>query len=305
MIKEKVIIDTDIGDDIDDTLALILAVNSPEIDVIGVATVYKNTLFRAKIARHILNVLGKQEIDVAAGENYPLEKKLNPFFNQNMINDIPRQFTNYVNKEEINFLDSTEFYLRKMSSSNGLVTIISMGPLTNIATLLTKHPKIKDKIKRIIVMGGAYYLNQKEYNIVSDAIAAKVVFESGIDILAVGLDVSSKCQLKKEDLEQIKNHGSIISNKLYGMIIKFMNYRNHIPYLHDPLAVAVAINQSLVTTQKQNILIETKSEITVGFTLNVSNIKWWKNKENTPLVNVCKEVNRDQFVKLLLNRILI
>lgn len=294
--REKIIIDTDIGDDIDDALAIALALNSPELELIGITTVYKNTLLRARIAQSILKVMECETIPVVQG-------LANPFICEVDTDEIPCQF--YKEMEELAPKyngDAVDFIIDKTMSEPGNVTLVAIGALTNIAATIERQPEIKKCIKRIVLMGGAYFVHINEYNIACDPEAAKIVFNSGIPIVAVGLDVTIKCSLKDKELNRIKGSKAPIAKLLSEMVGLYNNKHKEWPvYLHDPLAIAVMIDNTLVNMEEKLIDVEIKGELTRGMTFNISDSKWWSKEKST--TNVCTDVDRDRLVEMLLNRI--
>jgi purine nucleosidase len=290
--REKIIIDTDIGDDIDDVLAIAFALNSPEIDVVGITTVCKNTCLRARMASGLLRKMGRLDIPVAAGIGKPL-------INEFDLNEVPWHYIKDVDNEEPSYKgDAVDFIIEKLASSEGDITIVPIGPLTNIAAVLIKAPEVKKKIKRIVLMGGAYYIHDNEWNIVCDPEAARIVFESGVEIVGVGLDVTFKCILPKNEIDRIKNHGTPATDFLYKLI-EIWNWPTL--YLHDPLAVAVAFDESLVKLDKSIIKVETRGEFTRGTTFNK---KLPSDQDIESKTRVCSEVDSERFVKLFIERIL-
>lgn len=294
--KEKIIIDTDIGDDIDDALAIALALKSPEIDLKGITTVYKNTVLRAKIASRLLKTMCRMDIPVVVGIGKPL-------INDVDLNEVPCQYTNDMDIETISYNgDAVDFIIDKVTTSNGEISIVPIGPLTNIAAVLIKKPEIKQMIKKIVLMGGSYYKYENEYNIGCDPEAARIVFESGIEIVGVGLDVTQKCILSQDDIEKIKNHGTSVSDLLHKLITLW-NRENL--RLHDPLAVAVSFDESFVKLEKSMVKIETKGEFSRGMTFNPSPLNViWDGRDIKSNIRVCSDVDSSRFVKLFMERIL-
>jgi purine nucleosidase/pyrimidine-specific ribonucleoside hydrolase len=295
-IKRKIIIDTDIGDDIDDALAISLALQSPEIDLIGITTVYKNTLLRAKIARRLLKAFNRDDVPVTAGLGKPLINSVD-------INSIPCQYSEEMECEKPSCGgDAVDFIIEKLEASEGDITLVPIGPLTNIAAILIKKPDIKDKIKSIVLMGGAYFLHANEWNILCDPEAARIVFDSGVKITAVGLDVTLKCILGENDIQRIKNYGRPHTDLLYKLI---RLWNGNILYLHDPLAVAVCIDESLVKQEKAKIHVETRGEYSRGTTFNATDHEsYWGKKCTDSNTGICCEVDSERFVKLFMDRIL-
>jgi len=143
-----------------------------------------------------------------------------------------------------------------------------VGPLTNIALALKTEPRIKEKIERIVLMGGAFDLLRSEYNIHRDRAAAQIVFASGVPIVAVGLDVTLKCKLEGTDLEKMRAADNPASRFLVRLIGLWQNGRTtQYPTLHDPLAVAAAFRPDLIETQAGKVEVETGAPLTFGVTM--------------------------------------
>jgi len=293
---KKVIIDTDIGGDIDDALAVALALNSPELDVIGITTVFENTLLRAKLAKKLLQIFNRSDIPVIKGVEKPI------------INDwdrslIPPQVKAVREEIEVNEnINAVDFIVERIMNSAEPVTLITIGPLTNIAGAIIKEPGLKDKT-RIYMMGGMYSQAFPEWNIYCDPEAGRVVFDSGIPITMVGLDVTLKCKLDKKSLDKIFDFNSERTNFLSELIrIWQEGDESRFPILHDPLVVAALINPSLVRRENMHIKVETRGEFTRGVTV-VADIPYGERKGDSS-VDVSVDVDSDRFIQFFLERIL-
>ena len=293
---KKVIIDTDIGGDIDDALAVALALNSPELDVIGITTVFENTLLRAKLAKKLLQIFNRSDIPVIKGVEKPI------------INDwdrslIPPQVKAVREEIEVNEnINAVDFIVERIMNSAEPVTLITIGPLTNIAGAIIKEPGLKDKT-RIYMMGGMYSQAFPEWNIYCDPEAGRVVFDSGIPITMVGLDVTLKCKLGKKSLDKIFDFNSERTNFLSELIrIWQEGDESRFPILHDPLVVAALINPSLVRRENMHIKVETRGEFTRGVTV-VTDTPYGDRKGDSN-VDVSVDVDSDRFIQFFLERIL-
>lgn len=295
--KEKIIIDTDIGDDIDDALAISLAVNSPEIDLVGVTTVFKNTAARARLAKKVLEMLGRAETPVYMGCAQPLINKVDD-------KEIPNQYSEDMDGIEVNTdMDAVDYIIEIVMKSDGDISIVPIGPLTNIALAIIKKPEIKNKIKSIVMMGGAYYFPYNEYNIECDPEAARIVFESGIQIKAVGLDVTLKCQLTQQDVERIEHPHNEITQFLSDLIGRWTKINDYLPILHDPLAICAVFDKELLEFNEERIVIETKGEFTRGATFNQTSYRWGRTDAINSNIWTAKNVNHEKFTKLFMDRV--
>lgn len=311
MLIKKIIIDTDIGDDIDDAIALVLALKSPEIDLAGVTTVYKNTRLRVLIALKILEVYGRSDIPVHAGIGTPL-------LNRADCEDIPCQF-DIVDKgaEYKSSVNAVDFIIDTVKSHPG-ITILCLGPLTNIAAAIIKETGAM-KNSRLVIMGGMISNPYPECNISTDPEAAAIVFDSGMPIVMVGLDVTLKCSMKDEHVKMI-HEANDEKLKLLSKLIMLWNKRFLIPILkgwgmeineetfcsgpslHDPLALGFIINPGFFETKPSKILIETQGKYTRGITVDSINV--FNGKPNGYNADVCINVDSDGFADMLIERIL-
>lgn len=286
-----IIFDTDIGDDIDDALALALALQSPEIDVRAITTVIDDTDLRTRLAWKQLGIYGRRDIPLGTGATEPL---LDP-----VINNKSRQYEVLTADDEIPMLArkrGVQMIVETLMGSTGKLTIVPVGPLTNIALALKADPRIKQKIERIVLMGGAFYPPRREYNIYRDRVAAQIVFESGIPIVAVGLDVTMKCKLQGSDMDRLRAAKNPGSELLVRLIELWQNGKpDQYPTLHDPLAVASTLRPGLIETQTGAVQVETASPLTFGTTVF--------KRQPEGRTQVARDVNVREFLDLFVERL--
>ncbi|OED63303.1 hypothetical protein A143_12900 [Vibrio splendidus ZS-139] len=297
MNMEKIIVDTDIGDDADDILAIAYALKCKNLDLLGVTTVYKNTLRRAQMAKHLFALAGREDIPVYAGECHSLKKK-------NAIEEIPCQFQDVMASYPVSDVSALDFY-QKVLSNEEKITIVAIGPLTNIANLITKHSGLIHNIKQIVLMGGCYYRHVNEWNIVCDPEAADIVFRSGVPIVAAGLDVTTKCQFSSNHLEQARQHANTPIKKL--LLESCDAWRDHSgfsPILHDPLAIELLANPDSIEFSFEKVQVELKGEHTRGMTV-CSEDGIWGRINDTPNVQVACKLDYERFTKHFLKEVFI
>ena len=245
--KIPILVDTDIGTDIDDAFALALVARSPELDLLGVTTVSGDTHARARLAAKLLWESGLRRVPVVAGEpGRPL-----PIEQTRWADDF--KSPQLRPGSAVDFLDAT---LRRRP---GKTTIVAIGPLTNIAALLQKDPAIARKIDQLVMMGGSVHHGYgddptpvAEYNIAADPPAAQKVFGSGLRILMVPLDVTAMLQLRGADRHRVFTSLSPMTDSL-SVLYNLWNQRT--PTLFDPMAVAMLINPGLCETKPLNIKV--------------------------------------------------
>jgi purine nucleosidase len=285
-----VIFDTDIGDDIDDAIALALALQSPELDVRGVTTVFGEVEKRTRLAWKELGLYGRQKTPLATGASEPLLDA--PVIQK------ARQFEVLKDSDvapPAAHRRAAEFIVEKLLTSNEKITLVPVGPLTNIALALRLEPRIKPKIERIVLMGGAFKRMYSEWNIQRDRAAAQIVFSSGVPIVAVGLDVTLQCKLEVNDLERLRAGHNPATQFLVSLIELWQDGKpSQTPILHDPLAVAAVFNPELLAFESGTVQVETSSPLTYGMTLF---------KTGAGNTRVATSVKVREFVDLLIERL--
>ena len=293
---QKIILDTDIGDDIDDALALAFAIMSGKIDVLGVTTVFKNAAQRAELACCLLEALGRTDIPVYAGIGKTLLQSI-PDWEQVAANHRPRQME-VLKKQQPSIQpkpdSAVDFIVDTVMASDGDITLVPIGPFTNIAAAFTIEPRLAQKTQ-IVMMGGATDRVRPEWNALCDPEATRVVFGTGVPITMVGLDVTTKCVMS---YEQVKTIGSVDRpiNQICFELIHLWGGDNPEPRptLHDPLAVATLIDPTLCETREMRIEVETRADHLRGATVPIT---------GEPNTSVCTSVDAirfmDHFVKTL------
>lgn len=251
--KIPILLDTDIGSDVDDAFALALILESPEFDVLGVTTVSGNSEARARLVAKLLKNAGRLDVPVVAGAS----GQFIPSFQCRLADGFKSPSLLPIKAED--FLDS------QISRRPGEITLIAIGPLTNVAALLKKDPEAAKKIKQIVLMGGSVErgyapnsLPEAEYNIRSDPEAAQVVFSSGVPILMVPLDVTSMLQLDAEARYRVFTRLTPVTNDL---TLLYHLWGNETPTLFDPMAVALILEPTLCEVKSMAIAVDNQ-----GFT---------------------------------------
>ena len=312
------IIDTDGG--VDDALAIIMALNCEEIELKAVTVLAGNIDVR-QAANNVLRVIDivrpKQRPLVAKGCEKPL---LRQSFNAAGIHGSDglgelHQFKNADGSSRYPELtvepsseDAVDVLLKAAEEYGSDLTIVALGPLTNIATALQRDRTTLQKVGRIAIMGGAVKVPGNisaaaEFNFFVDPDAAQMVMESGIPLTLVGLDVAMKAPLPRKDIEDYaRKHPSALIQFIAdctGIYMAF--YRDnegfHGCYLHDPLALGVAIDPSLVSTESVYMVVETEGKFTSGMSL--ADLRDRRDESTfPPNVEACLDVDTDRFLKL-------
>ncbi len=287
MKPHSIILDTDIGDDVDDALALAITLNSPEIELLGVTTVFRDAPRRALLAQQILGLF-EREVPVRAGCSKPLILSWDELPGGATLG---KQFEaldaslRYEEKQHaVDFIIETA---QNFSAENPLI-LCPIGPLTNIALLLAKAPEVMPQI-RIVLMGGWWSEANAEWNIKCDPEAAAMVFHSGANITMVGIDVTKKCVLTEEQVEQFQEAGTPRARFLHDLIKLW----KHKVTLHDPLTL-LTLFDDCVQFEDKHIKVELCGEKR-GCTVET---------EGAPNCRVAVTVDVDRAVNLFMERAL-
>ena len=308
--SEKIIIDCDPGQD--DAVALFLALSSPdELEILGITTVAGNVPLKLteRNARIICDIADSKETEVFAGCSRPMLVDLMTAENVHGKTGIDG-IDIFKPKTLLKELHAVDFIVKSLKDADtDSITLVPTGPLTNIALAIIKDPSILDSIKQIVLMGGAMreagnLSASAEFNMRVDPHAAKVVFECGLPIIVMSLDVTHKVLTSKERVSEIESIGNSVSTATANMLKFFARYDSE-KYgvdgapLHDPCTIAWLLNQNLFIGKECNVRIETESSLTLGHT----SVDFWGVEGNIPNAIWMQDVDDDGFYDLLINRL--
>nr|XP_048332034.1 probable uridine nucleosidase 2 [Ziziphus jujuba var. spinosa] len=317
MAAKKIIIDTDPG--IDDTMAIFVALRSPEVEVIGLTTIYGNvyTTLATRNALHLLEVAERTDIPVAEGSHVTITKgtKLRIADFVHGADGLGNQNFPTPKGKPIE-LSAASFLVQQANLYRGQVTVVALGPLTNIALAIQLDPEFSRNIGQIVVLGGAFAVNGNvnpaaEANIFGDPDAADIVFTSGADVLAVGINVTHQVIMTDTDREELASSKGKFAQYLSKILEVYFSYHHDAystrgVYLHDPTALLAAVNPSLITYTEGVVRVQT-SGITRGLTIlynkqkRFEEVTEWSNK---PSVKVAVTVDAPTVVKLIMERLM-
>jgi len=274
MKRKPVIIDCDPG--YDDAVALVLALGDERLDVKAITATAGNVTLENtyKNAVKICSFLGK-DVRIAKGVDKPLVRELETATEVHGVTgldgpDIPADV-------KMPKLENSIDVMREiLENSEEKITLIPIGPLTNIALLFITYPELKEKVEEIVIMGGAAHVGNRnasaEFNIIVDAEAADIVFKSGVPIIMAGLDVTHKAQIKVFEFEDYRSMGKV--GKFTAEVLDYYNnfYKKlgvffEGPAVHDLCAVAYVIDSSLFKGEMYHVDVECKGEYTYGRTV--------------------------------------
>ncbi|MCX6033219.1 MAG: nucleoside hydrolase [Chloroflexi bacterium] len=268
----KLILDTDIGSDVDDCLALALILASPEIELIGVTTVYGDVALRARMVTKLLQLRGVTGVPVAMGAAKPLLGKRRVYWGGHEGKGL---LTPADNALQPSAEHAADLIVRTVMAQPREIVLAAIGPLTNVALAFLKEPRLAQNLAGLTIMGGvvggagALHLPWTEHNIRCDPEAAHIVFSSGAALTVVPLDVTTQVRIRREDVARIRAAGDPFHDAVADQVLRYPHFIEHggWTHLHDPLAITTLLDPSLVELQPVRITIETQGEHTAGATL--------------------------------------
>jgi purine nucleosidase len=282
---EKVIIDTDIGDDVDDAFALALAVRSPELQILGVMTTFGDTETRAKLTDRFLGEVGRTEIPVRAGKASPPKMPMSQ----------RRYGENHFAKASHG--DAVEFLLEQIRKYPGEITLIAIGPLMNVGAAIDKDAETFRKLKRVVLMGGSIRRGygdlgytppvppMPEWNILNDVASAQKLFAAGVPLFVMPLDST---QLKLDEVKRafLFGQGTAVTDQL---TVLYHLWGQKTPTLFDPMTVVFVLRPELCPVEGMHIRVDQK-----GFT---------REEPGAANAQVCLNSNAEDFFRFYLKRV--
>jgi pyrimidine-specific ribonucleoside hydrolase len=299
-----IILDCDPGHD--DAIALLLALASPELDLLGVTTTYGNQTLAKTTANalRVLELVERTDVPVAAGAERPLQRELvvaaHVHGESGLDGPSLPDATTAAAAE-----DAVAFIARAVKTSSQPVSVVATGPLTNVARYLQSHGA--EGVERIVLMGGAIaegnFTPAAEFNIWCDPEAAAIVFESGLDVTMIGLDVTHQALLGGATEERLRASGRI-GSFVADLNVFFTRYHRETygwegAPIHDAVAVAHVLRPGLVATELRNVSVELESELCRGRTV----VDLWRRTDRPPNAHVGVGIDADAFFDLLVERI--
>ncbi len=283
--REKVIIDTDIGDDIDDAFAVALALRSPQLQILGITTEFGDTETRAKLVDRMLGEAGRQDIPVAAG----IRTDAKTSFGQ-------RPYAEGGHFARASHPGAVDFILDQIRRNPGEITLVTIGPLVNVGAIIARDPQTFRKLKRVVSMGGSIDRGygdpyapptpaQPEWNILNDVASAKKLFASGVPVYLMPLD-STQLKLDEVRREYLFRQGTPITDAL---VILYHQWAQQTPTLFDPMTIAFIDDPKLCPVRPMNIVIDDK-----GMTLRGT---------GSPNAQVCLHSDPEAFFRFYLGRV--
>ena len=305
----KIVIDTDPGQD--DAVAILLALASPELDVLGLTAVAGNVPLplTQKNCLIICELAGRTDVKVFAGCDAPISRKLvtAEHVHGKTGLDGPQMADPVMELQGTHAVDFIISTLR--AEPSGTVTLCPLGPLTNIAKAFSQAPDIIERVQEIVLMGGAYFqvgniTPAAEFNIYVDPEAAEIVINSGAPLVMMPLDVTHKALTNRARVEAFRNIGNEVGRMVAAWTDFFERYDKE-KYgsegapLHDPCVIAYLLKPDLFSGRHVNVEVETGSELTLGMTV----ADWWRVTDRTPNAMFMGDLDADGFFALLTERL--
>ncbi len=286
--KVPILLDTDIGSDVDDAFALGLALASDEVDLVGVTTVGASAEDRAWMVCRFLTAVGRRQVPVAWGRD---PQPASAIEGQIQYRRHPAVIFNRTAKPVKE--SAVEFLYAKLKAQPGQLTIVAIGPLTNVARLLKEHPDCKPWIKRIVLMGGAVRVGyagkppvEAEWNIKSDVPAARAVFEAGLPLVVAPLDATAIVELDASRRQKLFAACTPLTFQIQAL---YQLWDKRTPVLFDPVAVALSFTEKFCTMEDLRLEVDDRGITRAG-----------KGKANA---RVATAVDRDEFLKWYVERV--
>lgn len=290
--REKIIIDADLGDDIDDAFAIGLALSSPEFEILGFSAAFGDTQTRVKMFDRLLGELGRSDIPVAMG--IPANVNLNAF--------TQRRYAEGGKPSGAAHPQSVDFVLEQARKYPGEITLVAVGPLPNVGAMIDKDLAGFRKLKRVVIMGGnvrtlldpygmaAPIAPHPEWNIKNDIAAAKKLFEAGVPLVVMPLDSTANLKMHEVARTALFSHGSMLTNILAGLYYEWNAYtRSPTPVMYDPMTLAWLLEPSLCPLTPMHISVDDAGNT--------------KETPGTPNAQVCLHSEADDFLRFYVKKL--
>lgn len=307
---QRILIDTDPG--VDDSMAILFAFSSPEVKVEGLTTVFGNsgTKVTTDNALRLVELAGQNEVPVARGAEKPL---LRPFTGEgwrvhgrNGLGEV--DFPPPQGKPDLR--RGAQFIVDTVMSNPGQITLVALGPLTNLALAVSLEPRISEQVKEVVLMGGAANASGNasavaEANIRNDPEAAHIVFIAPWRVTMVGLDVTRKNIMTPEYVHTLCSAGNPFTDFIGQILPHYLGfYKQYVGldglHVHDSSALAYVIDPTLFETKTVPVEVEIHSPTNFGLTA----ADWRLRSDKEPNVNVCIDVDSERFLNLYQQRLM-
>lgn len=296
-LAEKVIIDTDIGDDIDDAFAVALALRSPELQILGITATFGDTETRAKLLDRLLGEVGRSDIPVAAGAPTPPKTAFTQL-----------KYAEGGHYAKASHPDAVAFLLDEIRKNPGEITLVAIGPLMNVGAAIDKDAETFRKLKCVVLMGGSIYRGygdtgsgaprgpESEWNIKNDIPSAQKLFAAGVPLFVMPLD-STQLKMDAANRNLLFRQGTPLTDAL---TLLYHEWGQETPTLFDPMTIAYMVKPELCPVEPMNIVVDEKGftrPVAGGTATNSQNVR------AAPNAQVCLKSSPDDFFHFLMPRL--
>ena len=268
---ERLILDTDIGTDVDDALALALILGSPELRLEAVTCVYGDVELRARMILELLRLRGRRDVPVYLGAQQPLLGRRPVYWAGHEGEGLLEKADASARPEAEHAVD---LLVRRVMESPGEIHLLAIGPLTNVALAFLREPRLPKALKHLTVMGGVWggpaLMSNRygEHNILCDPEAAHVALSAGAPTTLVPLDVTMRVEVRREHIARIRAGGTPFHEAIADQVERYPRFaRRGGTQLHDPLAAATIVRPEIVTMTDLHVVVETEGRHAAGMTL--------------------------------------
>ena len=268
MTMKPIILDTDIGTDVDDCLALALCLASPELKLTAVTTVYGDARLRARMVLKLLALRGVSDVPVAVGAEKPLLARVPVYWEGHEGEGLLTPEDSALTPVDEH---ASDLITRTVMAQPGEIILIAIGPLTNVALAILKEPRLARALGGLVIMGGviggshALHLPWTEHNFRSDPEAAQIVLASGAPMAIVPLDVTTQVRMRTVGVARLAAADTPFHIAVADQVRRYPRYKEQgWTYLHDPLAVASVLRPELMRWESLHAVVETGGAYTAG-----------------------------------------
>jgi purine nucleosidase len=258
MAVRPIILDTDVGTDVDDAFAIAQAAKSPALELRAVTTVYGNVHLRARLARKLLDLLGHRQVPVAAGLCQPLTPAKVPYWGGWEGEGV---LTPADDALPLDPRDGVTLILDELAAAQELLTLVAIGPLTNIATVIQRGGSLLDRIQEIICMAGTIVAGEEEWNVQCDADAARIVFGSGLPVTLGTRFIVNQPKLSRANLDQLAWSQDPGVQALVVLLDRYLGIkkRDRTP-MYDPATVSMAYSDEFIQAEAMTLVVEQQGD---------------------------------------------
>jgi purine nucleosidase len=267
----RLILDTDIGTDVDDCLALAVILDSPELQLEGVTCVYGDVSIRARMVLKLLQLANRMDVPVMAGAQQTILGLRDIFWPGHEGKGLLDERDEHLTPSAEHAVD---YLVRIIMENPGEIHLLAIGPLTNVALAMKREPKIAERLGHLTIMGGAVrgpeslHLRLAEHNFACDPEAAHIVMSAGARTTLVPLDVTTRVEIRKGDIARIRASGSPFHDAVAEQVERYPRFaETGATFLHDPLAAAIIVRSQLASLTNVHIAVETEGRLTAGASL--------------------------------------